>query len=198
MRCAVTIAAAATIAFGQVAGRGVISGTVIEATSGEPVRKAIVTLTLEGEPKRWATTRRDGSGQFSFVGLPAGKYDLRARKQGLGAATYGATGAGQIGEIISLKEREARVGVNLLFNRFGWIAGRVFDTDGEPVPSTAITLFRTDPNMGYLVMTRYAGGTTDNRGNFRLEGLVPGDYYLFASPPRAPANGQRKGNSLFL
>jgi len=47
MRCAVTIAAAATIAFGQVAGRGVISGTVIEATISEPVREAIVTLTLE-------------------------------------------------------------------------------------------------------------------------------------------------------
>lgn len=59
---------------------GVISGTVSDAESGGATRKAGVTLTLEGTPRRWTTTRIDGSGRFQFEGLPAGKYDLRAAK----------------------------------------------------------------------------------------------------------------------
>src|SRR5579871_4509003 len=81
MRYLLAIAVAASIALGQEAGHAVISGTVVEASNGEPVRKAIVTLTLQGRPRRWATARTDSSGQFTFAGLPAGKYDLRAAMQ---------------------------------------------------------------------------------------------------------------------
>src|ERR1700733_3367496 len=78
-------------AFAQPTGSGVISGAVVEASNNEAVRKAIVTLTWQGSPRAWATSRTDSSGQFKFEGLPAGKYDLRATKTGEGAAIYGAT-----------------------------------------------------------------------------------------------------------
>src|SRR5580693_7982034 len=129
MRLLLAIAVVASIGVGQEAGHAVISGTVVEASTGEPVRKAIVTLTLEGVPRRWATARTDGSGQFTFAGLPAGQYDLGATMQGVGAAWgsdvillrgydyvapqaygrfYGTTGAGKIPELISIKEGEIR------------------------------------------------------------------------------------------
>ena len=77
-------------AFAQPTGIGVISGTVVDAESGVPIRKAIVTLTLEGTPRRWATARTDSSGHFVFEALPAGKYDLGASKGNEGRAVYGA------------------------------------------------------------------------------------------------------------
>ena len=123
MRLLLAIAVVASIAVGQEAGHTVISGTVVEASTGEPVRKAIVTLTLQGAPRRWATARTDSSGQFTFAGLPAGKYDLRATMQDVGTAWgsgaillveggdyiapqsyalvyYGSTGSGKIPELI--------------------------------------------------------------------------------------------------
>jgi len=75
----------------QPPGTGVISGSVLEVSNNDPVRKAIVTLTWQGAPRSWATSRTDSSGQFKFEGLPAGKYDLRATKPGEGTAIYGAT-----------------------------------------------------------------------------------------------------------
>ena len=59
--------AAAGVAFAQ---HGTISGTVIEPT-GDPIRKAIVTLTWQGTPRSWATQRTDSSGRFKFEELPA-------------------------------------------------------------------------------------------------------------------------------
>src|SRR5580658_1762080 len=85
--------------FAQPAGRGAISGTVVEASSGDPVRKAVVTVTWHGTPRSWATMRTDGSGRFNFEGLPAGNYDLRALKQGLGTAIYGADSIRELGDV---------------------------------------------------------------------------------------------------
>ena len=60
--------------------KGVISGTVMDAESGGAVRKAIVTLTLQGGPLRWATARTDGSGRFQFENLPAGNTTFEREK----------------------------------------------------------------------------------------------------------------------
>ena len=182
MRYAFAIAVAASIAFGQAAGQGVVSGTVIEASSGEPVRKAIVTLTLQGEPRRWATARSDASGQFPFSDLPPGKYDLRAAKSGLGTATYGAGGAGEIGELLSLDQGETHGGVKLLFIRSGKIAGHVLEADGDPAANVSVAVLRPGRNLGKRVLVNYRAATADDRGEYQINGLDPGDYYLLASP----------------
>jgi len=68
------------VAVCQPVGKSMISGSVVEGENNDPIRKAVVTLTLQGTPRRWATARTDSSGRFQFEGLPAGKYDLRAAK----------------------------------------------------------------------------------------------------------------------
>jgi len=183
MRYAFAIALAALIAFGQSAGQGVISGTVIEALNGEPVRKAIVTLTLHGEPRMWATTRTDGAGQFSFAGLPPGKYNLSAAKQGLGTATYGVRSAGEAGDAIALEQGETRVGVKLFFIHSGRVAGHVLDTEGDPAANVEVALLRPGRNLGKRVLVNYRRSVTDDRGEYRITGVDPGDYYLLANPP---------------
>jgi len=117
----------------QPAGRGAISGTVVDVASGDPVRKAVVTVTWQGTPRSWATTRSDGSGRFIFEGLPAGKYDLRATKAGLGNAIYGASSVRELGDLITLGEGETHGDIKLRFIRSGTITGRVVEQDGDPV-----------------------------------------------------------------
>src|SRR5580698_268992 len=95
-----------TMAFAQPGGRGVISGTVVDVASGDPVRKAVVTVTWQGTPGAWATVQTDGSGHFQVEGLPAGKYELRATKTGLGTAIYGANSVRELGDLITLGEGE--------------------------------------------------------------------------------------------
>lgn len=92
------------VALAQTPGRGIVSGIVVDSLNNEPVRKAVVTLTWQGTPRAWGTMRTDSSGEFRFEGLPAGKFDLRASREGIGTAA----------ELLSLGDGETRAGVKLL------------------------------------------------------------------------------------
>ena len=112
-------------AWTQSQGTGAISGIVVDGESGDGVRKAIVTLTLEGTPRQWATARTDGEGHFAFEGLPAGTYTLRATKGNEGGAIYGATHVHELGRSLTLAGGETRGGITLRFLHGATISGRV-------------------------------------------------------------------------
>jgi protocatechuate 3,4-dioxygenase beta subunit len=160
----------------------VISGTVIDGESGDPVRKALVTLTLEGTPGRWATARTDGSGRFEFKGLPSGKYDLRATKMNEGTAIYGANLLRELGDVITLSDGETRGAITLRFLHSASISGHVYDSEGGPVANATVSLVRPGRNLGAPVRAPYGGAITDDRGEYRFPNVDPGRYYLRVTP----------------
>jgi len=176
--CAAVVLMAASA---QPLGKGVISGTVVEGESGDAIHKAIVTLTLEGSPPRWATARTDGSGRFQFDGLPAGKYDLRATKAE-GIAVYGAKNVRELGDAISLGDGETRAGITLRFIRTATISGRVIDSEGEPVSNAPVSLLQQGRNLGAPILLNNRGASTDDRGEYRFTNVDPGRYYLRVTP----------------
>jgi hypothetical protein len=171
---------------------GVISGTVVEASSGDAVRKAVVTVTWQGTPHAWATTRTDGSGRFIFEGLPAGKYTLAANKPGLGVANYGADSVRELGDAITLGDGETLANLKLRFVRSGSISGRVVDPDGEPVSGAGMNLLRAGRSLGEHVLLNYRGASTNDRGEYKITGVDPGEYYLRCIP-----NGMQRRMGLF-
>lgn len=166
----------------QPTGKGVISGSVVEGENNDPIRKAVVTLTLQGAPRRWATERTDSSGRFQFEGLPAGKYDLRAAKTNEGAAIYGADSVRELSDLITLDDGQIRNGIVLRFVRRGSISGHVYDSGGDPVGNVNVSLLRPGRDLGAPVLFNFRGAQTDDRGEYRVGNLDPGKYYLRASP----------------
>ncbi len=177
------------VAFAQPSGRGVISGTVLDASSGDAVRKAVVTATWHGTPRAWATTQTDGSGKFTIEGLPAGKYELRAVKSPLGTAIYGANSVRELGDLVTLADGEAHGGITLLFLRSSSISGHVVDPDGDPIPNASVNLLRSGRNLGERVLTNFRGANTDDRGEYKITGVDPGEYYLRCSPNEMQRRG---------
>ncbi len=170
------------IASAQPPGNGIISGTVVEASTGEPVRKAVVTLTWQGAPRSWATSRTDRSGQFKFEALPPGKYELRAAKAEVGTAIYGASGLRELGELLTLEDGEIRAGIKLRFLHSATISGRVLDSHGDPATYVAVTLIKLGRDLGERALVRYRVANSDDRGEYRLDDVAPGQYYLHADP----------------
>ena len=76
---------------------GQISG-VVQSPEGQPVRRAVVTLTGDVPVPR--SVLSDDSGAFTFPSLPAGTFSVTARKAAHLAAPYGAMRPGRSGTAI--------------------------------------------------------------------------------------------------
>ncbi len=86
----------------------------------------------------------------------------------------------ELGELIALDDGETRAGLKLRFLHSASIAGRALDPHGDPAPNIAVTLLKPSRNLGERVLARYRSSETNDRGEYRFEGVEPGQYYLHA------------------
>lgn len=174
------LAAAAIAVVAQPRGSGVISGLVMSRSTGEPVRKAVITLTWRGTPICWATAQSDASGRFTFSGLPAGAYEIRAGKDGMGSAIWGAESMSELGKMLALRDNEQRTDVVLRLVRPASISGVVLDADGDSLTAAQVSVFVEGYPRGKKDLVPRGSFRTNDRGEYRISNLPPGRYYVFA------------------
>jgi hypothetical protein len=172
------------------AGTAVLSGTVVtDEVNSRPVRLATVTL-YPVDPgfagpiiPRMTTT--DDTGRFAFTALPAGNYSApRVSKPGFVPGTYGVKRTGGIGTPVTLTEGQ-RLTIAMKMLRGAVITGTVFDENGRPAiqMSVSATQVRVVNGQRSVAGSSFGnGGTTDDRGVYRIYGLAPGDYVVSTSP----------------
>jgi hypothetical protein len=64
----------------------------------------------------------------------------------------------------------------------GVISGRIRDPRGQLIPNMSVSAYRVAYSNGRKVWTQAAPAVTDDRGEFRLFWLLPGEYYVGATP----------------
>lgn len=139
-----------------------ISGTVVNSLTGEPIRRAAVTT-----PQ--AANLTDSAGAFSFCQLPAGSYYANAEKPGF--ATAG----------LSVTVGPSPAGVQIRLQPLAIIKGRMLDGDGGPLENAVIQLFALRIHDGRRRVLLENTATTDDEGEYRLAGIMPGAYLLRAA-----------------
>lgn len=169
-------------------GTAVLAGRVRMAENGAPVHRALVTLdTGDGRAARAVVS--DDNGAFAFDRLPASRVLVSASKAGWVTTFYGATRPGRTGTRIALANGQ-RVEIDLNLVRGGVIAGRVVNDQGHPMARQWPRLFqfRQIGDLRLLVPVGSALGkgaserSTNDRGEYRLFGLPPGDYVVGVQP----------------
>ena len=109
---------------------GLISGRVLAADTGRPVKRARVLLNAAELPAgRGALT--DDDGLFEFVELPQGRYTLGVSKSGFVALTYGQRRPLQAGTPLQLNDGEQLKALEFRLPRGSVIAGHVVDETGD-------------------------------------------------------------------
>jgi len=172
----------------QALGSGRIAGRVVTTDTGRPVRRARVVLSAPGLPTGRATvTTNDGI--FEFTGLPTGRYTLAASKSGFVTLAYGQRRPLQPGTPLDLQDGQELTGVEFRLPRGSVIAGRVYDDAGDPLPGAFVRVLAYRYVQGSRQLLPAGAAQTDDRGEYRVWGLNPGDYYVTAIGRNAPAFG---------
>jgi protocatechuate 3,4-dioxygenase beta subunit len=167
----------------MVTGTAVVSGSIVVTGTGQPARRARVTLTAtQGGGSR--TTMTDDNGQFVFSGVAAGRYNLSASKAGHVAVNYGQSRPGRPGTPIQLGDGE-KFAATLQLPRGSVITGTVVDEHGEATPGIQVRVMRYVMQGGRRTLQQSGAGSTDDRGIYRLYGLQPGEYIVSAVPRNA-------------
>jgi len=158
-------------------GHGVIEGTVVDAATHEPLKKAKVTLGgVPAQTPPMAFT--DASGRFVFRELPAGSLSLNATKSGYNQAQdpLGVDSGLQI----TIGADETKKGIEIALVTGGSVRGRVVDEDGLAVRNCTVTAVQPGYEQGRRTLMSVGSGRTDDRGEYRISELAPGRYYFFA------------------
>lgn len=162
-------------------GTGAINGTVIGEATGNPVRRARVTLT-GAELRGGRSVMTDDQGRFTFQALPAGRFTMTASKPGFVDNTYGAKRPGRPGTPIQLAEGQTFNRATITLPRGGVITGVVVDEIGEPASGTQVRVLRYVMRTGERVLQEAGRDTADDRGMYRIFQLQPGEYIVNAEP----------------
>jgi hypothetical protein len=163
-----------------------IEGSVVDEATGIPIGGATVSLQYSMSPLPISNTATGAGGTFRFVLRGPGYYVTEASAPGylkdrsvLFPVTDGdfAPGAPSVPRSVVLK-----------LARSSAVSGHIRDADtGQPLKLISVRAYRTSWFWGRRRLNEEAAGVTDEKGNFRVEALPPGDYILEIRN-RAPAN----------
>ena len=165
-----------------------IAGRVLASPANTPLRRAQIALTApEANIRRLTTT--DAEGRYQFDNLPAGRFSLSANKAGYVTLQYGQRRPYEAGTPVSVTDGEVLERIDFTLPQGSVIVARVTDEFGEPLAGVSVQLQRyqygTDGQrrLTGVPMANPASGLagTDDRGEIRLYGLMPGEYIVLGS-----------------
>ena len=156
-----------------------ISGRVVEAGSGQPLAEATVSITRVNPAQGGATvppSTTNDRGEFSFLNLAPGRYDLSARKSRYVTLAYGQRPGSAIpGISVVLSEGQQVRNLTIRLPLTSVIEGTVTNSRGEPAQGTTVVAYRLEWRNGERSARRAATDAVDDRGQYRIPGLSPGE-----------------------
>jgi protocatechuate 3,4-dioxygenase beta subunit len=161
-----------------------ISGRVVAADTGKPLRRASVTLMAQPS-KTTRVTETDSNGRYEFSRLPAGRYSVRPSKDGYVVMSPDPF---SVGVGVELYDGQIEDQTDFSLPRGSVITGRITDEFGEPMANVMVQARRYQfrPSGQRQLMEGnstnfYMPGGTNDRGEYRIFGLRPGSYYVSAN-----------------
>jgi hypothetical protein len=168
----------AILAFGQSPNdepaKAQVEGTVVSATNGQLLARARVFLRRTAQKDDYVTwIDADDYGHFVFKAVEAGTYDIQAEKAGFFTDPHKAPTPA-----LDLESGDHIHGVVIRLLPFAAVSGRIVNEHDDPVQDAQVRLLAKEYLRGRELLNPVAVTTTDDRGEYRIFGVRPGNYYL--------------------
>jgi protocatechuate 3,4-dioxygenase beta subunit len=156
-----------------------ISGIVVDASSGQPLAGAQVSINAQGIRDAAQSTLTDDEGHFLFERLAPGRYGLFASRKGYVPQFYKqheqfSTAIVVAAELNTENLRfELRPGAS--------ISGQVLDEMNEPVRNAQVMLYQSGLAFGRRSSWQQQSVQTDDLGHYHFGYLAPGTYFVAVS-----------------
>jgi protocatechuate 3,4-dioxygenase beta subunit len=158
-------------------GQATVEGTVVNAINSRQVPRAGVLLFNVQKNNDATWIRADDNGRFHFKNISAGTYRITADRQGF--FTDARKRAFQTIIDVSPRGEVKNVLVRLL--PLAVISGRIVDDKNDPVQNVEMKLFSWEYLRGRRALSIKGSTLTDDRGEYRISGVRPGNYFLMAN-----------------
>ncbi len=157
---------------------------VVKDVDEVPVRRASVTI--EGDMHLERLTITDDAGRFAFADLPAGRFTISAEKRGYPKMSYGARRPFRAGSGLFLQDGQQVRDSALTLAKGAVLAGTVYDDHAAPLPGVPVMAWEFRTSLAGVRTLDYPSAgpvtvITDDRGQYRVFGLAPGDYTIGTS-----------------
>ncbi len=164
---------------------GSVEGVVLNAITGEPIKKANLVLTradVRSASQPYGAVS-DAAGHFSIPNLAPGNYRLEATRTGFMREAVRAR-SGAAPRLIEVRGGSTENMVVRLTPQ-AVIAGRIVDEDGDPVMGASVQAQSYQYIDGRRRLAIIGSATTSDTGEYRLHSLPPRKYFLSVSyhPP---------------
>jgi len=155
-----------------------IEGQVQDSVTCQPVRKAVVILREDRSRQMGgAVVLTDAAGHFEFSNLAPGTWSAGIQRDGyVTLGSFEDTSATQLRW--KLEPGMALKDLTFSLMPAGVIAGRVLDSDGEPLAGVSVQLADAAPKKNARPLP---WAQTNDLGEYRLYNVAPGKYAVSAS-----------------
>jgi hypothetical protein len=167
------------------AGTAVIRGRVIAAGDDRPLAKVEVRV-LSSALKVDHATLTDANGRYEFTGLNAGRYTIACSKANFVRANYGQRRPLGPGLPVDVAAGQVVTRIDLALLRTGVVSGRVLDEFGDPAVGAVVMPLRYQfiNNGERRLQPAGRSASTNDIGEYRIYGLMPGRYFIAATMNR--------------
>jgi len=148
------------------------------AGTGAEAQVSVVSESPDCPSARRTTT--DPMGRFAFTGIPPGPYRVYAQLSGYIGQVLRGTSPDVVSKTVNVKAQEVVGDLFFYLIKGGTVTGTVRDMGGRPLTSVTVQALPAKSRTGIPA----ASAPTDDRGQYRVFGLPPGDFIV-----RVPCSG---------
>lgn len=158
-----------------------ISGVVVKMQGSVPLPSSTVRLQSANDRIPTYSAVTDLAGHFEIKGIDPGRYHLIVIRNGYITQEYGQRTPNDPGSILALGPGQELKDLVFRLLPSAVISGLIQNENGDPLPWVRVSALRATYQRGKRTLSSQVTVVTNDLGEYRVFGLLPGRYFLSAT-----------------